>query len=98
MNIMGLPELKNKVLMYIENADENQLVKISDIFEKDYTNTETQVSAISEPIIAYHVSGKPLTLKEYNLEIDKGIDDIKNGDFISQENLEIEIQSWYDNE
>jgi hypothetical protein len=35
MNIMGLPELKNKVLMYIENADENQLVKISDIFENE---------------------------------------------------------------
>jgi hypothetical protein len=30
---MELPELKNKVLMYIENADENQLTKVSDIFE-----------------------------------------------------------------
>ena len=32
---MGLPELKNKVLMYIENADENQLKKVSDIFENN---------------------------------------------------------------
>ena len=32
---MGLPELKNKVLMYIENADERLLMKVSDIFETD---------------------------------------------------------------
>jgi hypothetical protein len=30
---MGLPELKNKVLLYIENADENQLAKVSDFIE-----------------------------------------------------------------
>lgn len=39
--IMGLPELKNKVLMYIENADENQLTKVSDIFEND--NRENKI-------------------------------------------------------
>jgi uncharacterized membrane protein YheB (UPF0754 family) len=38
---MGLPELKNKVLMYIENADENQLAKVSDIFEND--NRENKI-------------------------------------------------------
>jgi hypothetical protein len=91
---MGLPELKNKVLMYIENADERLLMKVSDIFENEYTNTETQENIISEPIIAFHVSGKPLTLKEYNLEIDKGIDDINNGRFISHEDVLKEIKSW----
>lgn len=30
--IMGFPELKNKVLMYIENADERLLTQVSDIF------------------------------------------------------------------
>ena len=91
---MGLPELKNKVLMYIENADERLLMKVSDIFENEYTNTERQENIISEPIIAFHVSGKPLTLKEYNLEIDKGIDDINNGRFISQDDLEKKINDW----
>jgi hypothetical protein len=92
---MGLPELKNKVLMYIENADEIQLTKVSDIFENTYNNTETIENKVSEPIVAYDVLGKPLTLKQYNDEIDKGIDDIKNGRFISQEDLEKEIESWY---
>ena len=90
---MGLPELKNKVLMYIENADEQLLMKVSNIFEN-----EEKLNIVSEPIVAYDVLGKPLTLKQYNDEIDKGIDDIKNGRVISQEDLEKEIESWYDNE
>ena len=30
---MGLPELKNKVLMYIENADERLLTKVLDFID-----------------------------------------------------------------
>lgn len=65
---MGLPKLKNKVLMYIENADERLLTKVSDIFE-NYEITKI----VSEPIVGYDVSGNHLTLKQYNDEIDKGI-------------------------
>lgn len=90
---MGFPELKNKVLMYIENADERLLTKVSDIFEND-----EKINTVSEPIVGYDVTGKPLTIKQYNDEIDNGIDDIKNGRVISQEDLEKEIESWYDNE
>jgi predicted transcriptional regulator len=35
-----------------------------------------------------------LNLKQYNLEIDKGIEDVKNGRVITQEDLEKEIESW----
>lgn len=31
---MGLPELKNKILMQIENADEATLLKVSSIFDE----------------------------------------------------------------
>jgi predicted transcriptional regulator len=93
---MGLPELKNKVLMYIENADENQLAKVSDIFENntEYKTIENSENIISEPVVAYDVLGKPLTLKQYNEEIDKGIDDFENGRTISHEDLLKEIKSW----
>jgi predicted transcriptional regulator len=93
---MGLPELKNKVLLYIENADENQLAKVSDIFENDaeYKTIENSENKVSEPIIAYDTSGKSLTLKQYNEEIDKGIDDFENGRTISHEDLLKEIKSW----
>jgi hypothetical protein len=93
---MGLPELKNKVLMYIENADEIQLAKVSDLFENTnaYKTIEEPENSVSEPIIAYDVLGKPLTLKQYNEEIDKAIEDIENGRFISHEDLLKEIKSW----
>ncbi len=38
---MELPELKNKVLMYIENADERLLNKVSDIFENEEIESKT---------------------------------------------------------
>lgn len=96
---MGLPELKQKIQMQIENADERLLRIVSSVFD-NYLNEETAVETteniVSEPTVAYDTAGKPLTLKQYNQEINKGIDDFENGRFISQEDLEKEIDSWYD--
>lgn len=95
---MGLPELKQKIQMQIENADERLLRIVSSVFD-NYLNedaiVETTENLASEPTIAYNTTEKPLTLKQYNEEIDKGIEDFKNGRFISQEDLEKEIDSWY---
>lgn len=95
---MGVPELKQKIQMQIENADERVLRIVSSVFD-NYLNDDAIVGTIenivSEPIIAYDITGKPLTLSQYNEEIDKGIDDFKNGRFISHEDLEKEIDSWY---
>ena len=94
---MGLPELKQKIQIQIENADERLLRIVSSVFD-NYLNddefVETTIDSVSEPIVAYDVSGKPLTLKQYNEEIDKGIDDFENGRFISHEELLEEIKGW----
>lgn len=87
---MGVAELKQKIQMQIENADERVLKIVSSVFD-NYLHIEEVI----EPTIAYDTAGKPLTLNEYNLEIDKGIADFENGRFISQEDLEKEIASWY---
>jgi hypothetical protein len=96
---MGLPELKQKIQMQIEEADERLLRIVSSVFD-NYLNedefVETTEHNLAEPIVAYDLAGKPLTLKQYNKEIDKGINDFENGKFISQEDLEKEIDSWYD--
>jgi hypothetical protein len=96
---MGLPELKQKIQMQIEEADERLLRIVSSVFD-NYLNedefVETTEHNLTEPIVAYDLAGKPLTLKQYNKEIDKGINDFENGKFISQEDLEKEIDSWYD--
>ena len=94
---MGLPELKQKIQMQIENADERLLRIVSSVFD-NYLNedefVETTEKNLAEPNIAYDTAGKPLTLKQYNEEIDKGIDDFENGRFISHEALLEEIKSW----
>ena len=94
---MGLPELKQKIKMQIEIADERLLRIISSVFD-NYLNEdaiiETTENIVSEPIIAYDITGKPLTLKQYNKEVDKGIDDFNNERFISHEALLEEIKSW----
>ncbi|KDN54484.1 hypothetical protein [Flavobacterium seoulense] len=95
---MGVAELKHKIQMQIENADERLLRIVSSVFDnylEDTAFTDNQNNIVSEPIVAYDSTGKPLTLNQYNQEIDKGIEDFKNGRFISQEDLENEIDSWY---
>lgn len=94
---MGLPELKQKIHNQIENADERLLTIVSSIFDNyltDDTLDKTTENILAEPIVAYDVTGKPLTLKQYNEEIDKGIADFENGRFISHEELLKEIKGW----
>ena len=94
---MGLPELKQKIQLQIENADERLLRIVSSVFD-NYLNEETNdninINNVSESIVAYDTTGKPLNLKEYNKAVDKGIADFKNGDYISHEKLLKEIKSW----
>jgi hypothetical protein len=94
---MGLPEFKNKIHMQTENADERLLRIVSSVFD-NYLNEETSIETIgnvvSEPIVAYDTADKPLTLIQYNTEIDKGINDFETGKFISHEVLLEEIKSW----
>ncbi len=45
---MGLPELKNKVLMYIENADEHFLNTVSDFIDNRKNDDLLLKNAINE--------------------------------------------------
>lgn len=94
---MGLPELKQKIHNQVENADERILSIVSSVFDNYLTDDEfvkNTKNVVSEPVVAYDVSGKPLTLKQYNEEIDRGIADFENGRFISHEALLEEIKGW----
>ena len=94
---MGLPELKQKIQMQIENADERLLRIVSSVFDNylsEETNDENTKNSVSESPVGYDTTGKPLNLNEYNKAVDKGIADFKNGDYISHEKLLEEIKSW----
>jgi hypothetical protein len=47
-----------------------------------------------EAIVAYTVSGKPLTKKEYNKRLEIAEQQILSGDVIPQEDLEKEVEKW----
>ncbi len=94
---MRLPELKQKIHNQIESADERLLTIVSSVFDSYLTDdklVKINENNLAEPIVAYDIAGKPLTLKQYNQEIDKALDDFENGRFISHEALLEEIKGW----
>ena len=80
---MGLPELKQKIQMQIENADERLLRILSSVFD-NYLNE----------IVSYDAKGNALTLSEYHNKVEEGLEDIKYNRVISQENLIEEMKTW----
>lgn len=45
-------------------------------------------------IVAYDATGQPLTLEEYKAKIERGVEDLKNGRYMTAEELAIDMQSW----
>jgi len=82
--IMGALELRDSVLEYINTADERLLKVVKAVIE----------SYQEEEIVAFSVDGKPITRAIYKEELVKAKLDIKNGNVISQEDLERESENW----
>ena len=78
---MGALDLRNNLLLYINQADE-RLLKV--VMERYW----------DEEIVSYSVEGKPLTKLDYKSELNDAVSEIKSGKFITQENLEIESENW----
>lgn len=80
---MGLPELKHKIQLQLDLADERVLRIVSSLSD-NYLNE----------IVAYDANGNALTLSEYHNKVEEGLEDIKNNRVISQENLIEEMKTW----
>ncbi|MFV5684058.1 hypothetical protein ACM55I_01275 [Flavobacterium sp. GB2R13] len=80
---MGLPELKHKIQLQLDLADERVLRIVSSVFD-NYLNE----------IVSYDANGKALTLSEYHNKVEEGLEDIKYNRVISQENLIEEMKTW----
>ena len=79
---MDLKTAKLEVIQKIMNVStESLLEKIDNLLEE-------------ELIVAYTADNKPLTKKEYNLRLEKAEEQIANGAYLSQEDLEKEIENW----
>ena len=60
---------------------EELLVKISNLLDK-------------ELVVAYTTDGKPLTVEAYNKRLEKAESQLESGEFLTQEELENESESW----
>lgn len=79
---MDLQAAKLDVMQKIMNVStESLIVKVDKLLEE-------------EMIVGYTAKGEPLTKKEYNLRLEKAEKQIASGDFITQEDLEKEVENW----
>ena len=82
MKDMDLQTNKIEVMQKIMNVSKASLLdKISNILDE-------------EMIIGYTTDGKSLTKQQYNERLIAAEKQIESGDYITQEDLEKEIESW----
>lgn len=82
--IMGALELRDNLLQYINQADERLLKVVKAVMESYW----------EDEVVAYTIDGKPLTKSAYKNELKEAIDEMKRGEFTTQEDLEKESENW----
>lgn len=75
---MGTVELKKRITLYLENADERVLKIVNSVFENYYQQEQ----------VAFHPDGTPMSRKEYKEALETAEKQIKEGDYISVEDFE----------
>ncbi len=76
---------REELAQYILHSAEDEVIaKFNAVLEEEN----------SEEIVAYTVEGKPLNIRQYKAEIQKGLDDIEAGRVVSHEDLLRDIQTW----
>ena len=79
-------------------ATKLELIKRLLLVEKESVLEELKKILLSntnkEEIVGYTTDGSPLTLEDYQQKVQRGISDIKSGNFSSDEDFAREIESW----
>lgn len=81
---MGVAELKKELHEDIEHADEIFL-KMVHAMSQEYKASQT---------VGYTNNGKPITRKDLAQRVTSASQRVKSGHFISQEEIEKEIENW----
>jgi hypothetical protein len=81
---MGIPELRTELHNYINHADE-RFLKMVYAMSKEYK---------SNVIVGYNPNGSPITGQELRNRVKAASKRVKSGDFITQEEVEREIENW----
>ncbi|MFV0238206.1 MAG: hypothetical protein ACK5HU_06730 [Flavobacteriales bacterium] len=82
---MNIQATKLEIMQYLLNSNKKSvLAKFKSIIEKEQ----------AKEIVAYTVDGNPLTLVEYQKELEQAEKEIESGDYFTTEELEKEISTW----
>ena len=82
VDIMSIETLKISLVEQLLQVNENEVLEqLQEVLDKN-------------KIVAHTVDGKPLTLSDYNALLEEGEKQIENGEFITQEELEKEVENW----
>ena len=81
---MGIPELRNELHDFINHADE-RFLKMVYAMSKEYENSE---------LIGYNVDGTAITAKDLSNRVREASKRVKDGDYLTQEEIEKEINEW----
>lgn len=82
MALATIDRLYNEIMLL---SDSNKYVLYDRIKEELYHDRE---------VVAYSAAGKPLTRYEYVEQISIGLNQIKNGEVITDYELQREIETW----
>lgn len=81
---MELPELREELHEYINQADESALKMIYEM-SKEFKKDE---------IVGYRPDGTPITQQDLIERVKLASKQVKSGNYITQEELEKEIENW----
>ena len=83
-NIMGTADLRNELHNYIDHADE-VFLKMVHAMSKEYKKGE---------VVGYNTDGSPISQDDLKKRVKAASERVKAGKFISQEEVEKEIENW----
>lgn len=81
---MGVHKLREEIHEYINHADE-RFLKMVHAMSKEYQKPT---------VVGYNVDGSPITKENLIKRVKAASKRVKSGDFISQEEVEKEIDNW----
>lgn len=81
---MGVQKLREELHDFIDHADE-RFLKMVHAMSKEYKNSD---------VVGYNVDGSPITKESLVKRAKAASHRVKSGDYITQEEVEKEVENW----
>ena len=86
-NPMSTVELRSRIDDFLNQVDENFLKVV-------HAMLETQIENQASQVVGYEPNGDPITLAQLKERVKQSEEDYKNGNYVTLEQLEKEMEQW----